>query len=207
MPEILSIAAPIVGGLLGGQGSSQQQQQKQELDPRIQGLLFGDSNGPGLLYDVQRTYQNQMASGGLNPNQTAGLEMQRQTLTDPSFTQGYGAARNLGLGLLGQGVASNPFTSGKTMPGASRAIYGQSASNGQQAFSGGATGASQYTPANFQYSQNPALAGAYSPLGASQAAPAQTTTQTPSADLAEQLRQKQLRELMNGGEFYRGQGA
>ncbi len=143
-------AVSTVGGaMLGGKGSSQSSTQQAELDPRMQGLLYGDSGKNGLLNEVYGQYQKQSQNGGLNPLMTSGLEMQRQTLTDPSYTQGYASMRNLGLGLMGGGVAGNPFTGSGGIP---RTAPGAAAPQPQ-----------------FNYTPNAALAGAASPFGAAPA--------------------------------------
>lgn len=113
--EILgAVAAPLIGGLLGGSDSGSSQSQKKELDPRIAKYVYGANGDGGLLADANNLYRQQFAQGGLNPMQTGGLEMQRQTLMSPQFTQGYDAMRSLGMGLMSGGVAGNPFTGGST---------------------------------------------------------------------------------------------
>jgi hypothetical protein len=97
------------GALMGGQSGSNSatQSTQNQIDPRMVPFLYGDS---GLLNGVNNLFQKQNAQGGLNPMQTAGLEMQRQTLMNPAFTRGFDQMRSLGGGLMGQGVAGNPFT-------------------------------------------------------------------------------------------------
>ena len=111
-----AVAPTVIGGLMGGKGSSGPQQQtssKQELDPRMQQLLYdGNYDGKGLLGDVERLRKQQMGQGGLNPMQNAGLEMQRMALMDPRYTQGYDQMRNQGASLMSQPVAGNPFSNG-----------------------------------------------------------------------------------------------
>lgn len=101
--------AAVAGGVIGllSSGDQGSQSVQREIDPRIAELLYGPQ---GLLGQVQNLQGQQSAQGGLNPMQNAGLEMQRQTLMDPNFTPGYGQMRSLGSGLMGQGVAGNPFT-------------------------------------------------------------------------------------------------
>lgn len=107
--------APIVGGLLGGSGS-ESSQTSNKIDDRLAPYIYGKDGKGGLLSDVQRLYQQQMGQGGLNELQRAGMESQRQVYASPQYTQGYDAMRSMGMGLLGGGVAQNPFTSGSGMP-------------------------------------------------------------------------------------------
>jgi len=107
---VAGAAIGVVGGAMNGSNSSSQTTQ-QTIDPRIANLLYGSGSG-GLLGGVNNLYQQQASQGGLNPLQISGLEMQRQALMDPRYTQGFDQMRNLGSGLLGQGVAGNPFTGG-----------------------------------------------------------------------------------------------
>lgn len=112
MELVSTLAGPIIGGLMGGQSSNQSQQQKQELDPRMQALLYGSNGSAGLLGDTEALRKQQMAQGGLNDMQRGGLEMQRQTLMSPQYTQGYDQMRSMGSQLMGAGVAGNPFANG-----------------------------------------------------------------------------------------------
>ena len=107
----------VVGGALGSKDQGQQTV-KQEIDPRIAQYLYGLNGSGGLLGSVEDLRGQQAQQGGLNGLQTAGLEMQRQALMDPRFTQGYDQMRNLGAGLLSQGVAGNPFSRGLMASGA-----------------------------------------------------------------------------------------
>jgi hypothetical protein len=106
------IASSLLGGLLGGSSdaNSATTTQQAQLDPRMADYLYG---GGGLLGGVRNLYQQQIGQGGLNPMQTAGLELQRRTLMNPAYTQGFDQMRNVGAGLMGGGVAGNPF--GNTM--------------------------------------------------------------------------------------------
>lgn len=103
--------APIVGGLLGGSGS-ESSQTSNKIDDRLAPYIYGKDGKGGLLSDVQSLYRQQMGQGGLNEMQRAGMESQRQVYASPQYTQGYDAMRSMGMGLLGGGVAQNPFTSG-----------------------------------------------------------------------------------------------
>ena len=103
--------APIVGGLLGG-GGSESSQTSNKIDDRLAPYVYGKDGKGGLLNDVMSLYQQQARTGGLNDMQRAGMESQRQVYASPQYTQGYDAMRSMGMGLLGGGVAQNPFTSG-----------------------------------------------------------------------------------------------
>lgn len=109
------IAASVVGGLLGGGGGKSSKSQSSTMDQRIGNYVYGQDGNGGLLADARNLYRQQFDQGGLNPMQTGGLEMQRQTLMSPQYTQGYDAMRSMGLGLMGGGVAGNPFTGGQTI--------------------------------------------------------------------------------------------
>jgi hypothetical protein len=101
-------AGALAGGSSGSNSATTTQQN--QLDPRMADFLYG---GGGLLNGVRNLYQQQIGQGGLNPMQTAGLELQRRTLMNPAYTQGFDQMRNVGAGLMGGGVAGNPF--GNTM--------------------------------------------------------------------------------------------
>lgn len=115
-----AVAPTVIGGLMGGSkgSNSATTTQQAQIDPRMAGYLYGANGSGGLMSGVNNLYQQQFAQGGLNPMQNAGLEMQRQTLMSPQFTQGFDQMRNLGSGLMGQGVAGNPFSGGQTAQGA-----------------------------------------------------------------------------------------
>jgi hypothetical protein len=109
---VAGAAVGVVGGAMNGHSGGQGSQTTQNtLDPRIANFLYGGGGFYGLLNRTNDIEGAQTAQGGLNPMQQAGLEMQRQTLMDPAYTQGYGQMRSLGSSMLGQGVAGNPFLS------------------------------------------------------------------------------------------------
>lgn len=113
---VLSAVAPaVIGGLMGGSdgANSASQSTQNQLDPNLMPYLYGSG---GLLGGVNSLYQQQMGQGGMNPMQTAGLEMQRQTLMNPAYTQGFDQMRSVGEGLMGGGVAGNPFSQQPQMP-------------------------------------------------------------------------------------------
>ena len=116
-----AVAGAAVGGLLGGGGSSSSSTSN-KIDDRLAPYVYGKDGKGGLLADVNSLYQQQAAQGGLNGLQRAGIESQRQVLASPQYTQGYDAMRSMGLGLMGGGVAQNPFTSGGMGGGAAPSV-------------------------------------------------------------------------------------
>ena len=117
----VTAASSVAGGLLGSEGSSSSQTSN-KIDDRLAPYVYGKDGKGGLLADVMGQYQQQFAQGGLNPMMRAGLESQRQVLASPQYTQGYDAMRSMGLGLMGGGVAQNPFTSGGMGGGAAPSV-------------------------------------------------------------------------------------
>lgn len=177
---IAPIAAAVVGGAMGSKSSSQTS--KQELDPRMQALLYGSNGSAGLLGDVDALRQQQMAQGGLNNMQRSGLEMQRQTLMSPQYTQGYDQMRNMGSQLMGAGVAGNPFANG----GSGQIGGGMGRPSMQTPMAAQGQPMAQMQP--FQY-QQPGLLGANTPIGA---APTDTSAQ----DILEKLRRERDAALL-----------
>ena len=98
-----SIAGPLVGGLMGGQGSSQSQSTQQTLDPRMEGAIYGDG---GLLSGAKDWYSQNKT--GLNNQMLTG--MNNQWNQHGASQQGFNAMQGAGMGLMGRGVAGNPFT-------------------------------------------------------------------------------------------------
>lgn len=145
------ILGSVVGGLLGG-GGSESSATSNKIDERLAPYVYGKDGKGGLLGDVMALYAQQAGMGGLNELQRAGLESQRQVYASPQYTQGYEAMRSLGLGLMGGGVAQNPFTSGGVGGGTQSAAPSVVRPN---------TG-TQYTP--FTYAPNEALGGALNPV-------------------------------------------
>lgn len=142
------ILGSVVGGLLGG-GGSESSQTSNKIDDRLAPYVYGKDGKGGLLADVMGQYQQQFAQGGLNPMMRAGLESQRQVLASPQYTQGYDAMRSMGLGLLGGGVAQNPFTSGGMGGGAAPSVVRPTTNT-------------QYQP--FQSQQTESLLGMTTPI-------------------------------------------
>ncbi len=100
-------AGTILGGLLGGQSNDESKTTANKLDPQMQAYLYGAG---GLLPAVNSTLQSQLATGGLNALQRQGLTTQQNYLQSPEYAQMFTGLRNYGQGLLGAGVAANPFT-------------------------------------------------------------------------------------------------
>ncbi|WP_288076717.1 hypothetical protein [Pseudomonas sp.] len=113
-PSNLTQLASVAGGLLGSSkgatssGASQQYRMDSRLDP----LVYGTAQSAGLLGEANALYKMQLASGGMNDAQRQGLELQRQYLTSPRYTQGYDSMMNMGQSLLGSRIAGNPFANG-----------------------------------------------------------------------------------------------
>jgi hypothetical protein len=108
----LSIGLSLAGGLLGAGGNDQSATSEKKLDPRLERYVYGPDGESGLLGAMYQLAQEQASQGGLNDLQRQGLEMQRQYLNSPEYSQGMNQLRSMGLGLLGGGVAANPFTGG-----------------------------------------------------------------------------------------------
>ncbi|MGL4232947.1 MAG: hypothetical protein ACRCWJ_16395 [Casimicrobium sp.] len=93
-----------MGGLFDKQPDTVQTTQKQELDPDMKRRLLGMMDRGEALYNKNPT--------GMNDMMRAGMEMQRQQLTDPQYAQGYQQQRGLAQSLMGGGLAGNPFMRG-----------------------------------------------------------------------------------------------
>lgn len=107
--------AGLIGAVAGAAegGGTDTHTLEKRLDPRMQEMLYG--NGIGDANSVFGAARNlwQQNPTGINPTMQQGMDMQKAALTDPAYSQGYQAMRTAGMGLLGQGVAANPFTSGQ----------------------------------------------------------------------------------------------
>lgn len=113
--SLIGAGAGLVGGALSSKKGASATQQAQ-IDPNLQPLLYGaeGTTGEGLLNRGASLFNSQADQGGLNNYQRAGLEAQRQVLSNSGYTSGYEQQRQLGMGLLGGGVAANPFSTGQT---------------------------------------------------------------------------------------------
>lgn len=201
-----SVAAPLVGGLLGSQGSSSSSTSK--IDDRLAPYVYGKDGKGGLLGDVMGQYQQQFAQGGLNPMMRAGLESQRQVLMSPQYTQGYDAMRSMGLGLMGGGVAQNPFTSGGGMGGSAggaanpqmQSIYSAIGAmapslTGGAVGSGGVGVVRPSTAGAYQPVMNAAIAGAQTPFqSVAEYQAANPKEAAPDAETVDDLVDKYMRE-------------
>ena len=103
MEMLGSIAAPVIGGLLGSGGTKQSQSVTNSIDPRYGEYLYGAG---GLLPSAANWYAQNKS--GMNDQMTQGLNSQWNTLQQSQ--PGYMQMQNLGLGLMGGGVAGNPFS-------------------------------------------------------------------------------------------------
>ena len=192
------IFGSVLGGLLGGGGS--EQSATKTIDPRLGRFVYGEDGKSGLLGDVQSLYRQQAGQGGLNDLQRSGMEMQRQTLMSPQYTQGYDAMRSMGMNLMGGGIAQNPFTNAaanRPMPAQGQAVARPNTNM-------------QYQP--FSYAQNGAMAGGAAPIqsvaeyqqaGQSQAPSQQTVDQM----IEEYMRTNGLGRYANADSVRDGQGA
>jgi hypothetical protein len=103
MEMLGSIAAPVIGGLLGSGGTKQSQSVTNSIDPRYGEYLYGAG---GLLPSAANWYAQNKS--GMNDQMAQGLNSQWNTLQQSQ--PGYMQMQNLGLGLMGGGVAGNPFS-------------------------------------------------------------------------------------------------
>jgi hypothetical protein len=106
--------AGLIGAVAGASegGGTTTKTGEQKIDPRMAQYLYGTGYGdPNSVLGAAQNLWKQNPSG-INPTMQQGMDMTKAALTDPAYSQGYQAMRNAGVGLLGQGVAANPFTSG-----------------------------------------------------------------------------------------------
>jgi hypothetical protein len=109
--NLAGIIGAVAGATEGGKSNTQTNEQK--IDPRMAQYLYGTGYGdPNSLLGAAQALYKQNPSG-INPTMQAGMDMTKAALTDPAYAQGYQAMRTAGMGLLGQGVAANPFTTGQ----------------------------------------------------------------------------------------------
>lgn len=107
--------ASLAGGLLGASdaGKATTATSQNQIDPRMAQYLYGSGFGDtnSILGAAQQQFlQNRT---GLNALQQQGLDLQKNLLTSPEYTQGFNQMRSAASGLLGSQVAGNPFTSGQ----------------------------------------------------------------------------------------------
>lgn len=205
MPWIGAVVG-VAGSLMSDSGSQGGQTTQNSIDPRIAKYLYGESGSGGLLNQVGNLQAQQSAQGGLNPMQTAGLELQRQTLTDPRYTQGFDQMRNLGSGMMNQGVAGNPFTGGGMVSGGTGGMGGGAPQGGPQMTIGtqprpGMSNSLGFTP-------NAANSSAFQPISQQTAPPGQASV-TPDDLRAWQQQQvgsmnQQIGDRFSAGDAARG---
>lgn len=102
---LTSLAGPVIGGLLGGSGSKQEQTSKQTIDPRMDPYIYGAN---GSLPAAQQWFTANKS--GMNGQMQQGLNNQASQYA--ASKPGFDTMQNLGLGLMGGGVAGNPFSQG-----------------------------------------------------------------------------------------------
>ena len=109
--SLLKYALPIAGAVLGGTsgGKDTTATTTKDMDPRLANYVYGPDGTGGLLGSATKLFNDQMATGGLNDLQRQGIDMQKNHLLNPAYAQGYTNMMNVGQGLLGGGVAGNPF--------------------------------------------------------------------------------------------------
>lgn len=103
------LATSLLGGALGSKGQEGSQTSTNKIDPRMDPYIFGPDGKSGILGNVDALYKQQLAQGGLNDLQRQGMQMQQNWLMSPEYSQGFNQMRNVGSGLLGSGIAANPF--------------------------------------------------------------------------------------------------
>ena len=138
---LTSLAGPVIGGLLGGSGSKSQETTKvNQIDPRLEPYIYGAN---GSLPAAQDWFSKNKS--GMNSQMQQGLTNQasQYAASKPGFDQ----MQNLGLGLMGGGVAGNPFSQGYS-GGTNFAPMGRSNTAGQNQPQAQQT-TQAYTPAVF----------------------------------------------------------
>lgn len=115
--QLLQSGAGLLGAVAGAVGSKNGlnnavNSTQNQIDPRIAKYLYGQDGNGGLLSNVNNILQSQLYSGGLNPTQQQGLNMQLSALNNPAYGASLNQMRNTGSGLLGTQAAGNPFTQG-----------------------------------------------------------------------------------------------
>lgn len=135
-----AVAGPLVGGLLGSGGNKSSQTNSQTIDPRLAEAIYGSNGSVPLAQQwmaANKTGMNGQMQQGLN-NQAS-----QYAASKPGFDQ----MQNLGLGLMGGGVAGNPFSQGYS-GGTNFAPMGRSNTAGQNQPQAQQT-TQAYTPAVF----------------------------------------------------------
>lgn len=102
---LTSLAGPVIGGLLGGSGSKQSSTQTNQIDPRLADAIYGAN---GSVPAAQQWFSQNKS--GMNGQMQQGLN--NQAAQYAASKPGFDTMQNLGLGLMGGGVAGNPFSQG-----------------------------------------------------------------------------------------------
>ena len=104
-----AVAAPLIGGLLGSKGNSSSTggavTQTNSIDPRLVDSIYGKN---GVVPSAQDWYAKNKT--GMNPMMLQGMDNQWNQAN--ASHQGFNQMQNLGMGLMGAGVAGNPFFGG-----------------------------------------------------------------------------------------------
>ena len=104
-----AVAAPLIGGLLGSKGNSSSTggavTQTNSIDPRLVDSIYGKN---GVVPSAQDWYAKNKT--GMNPMMLQGMDNQWNQAN--ASHQGFSQMQNLGMGLMGAGVAGNPFFDG-----------------------------------------------------------------------------------------------
>ena len=138
---LTSLAGPVIGGLLGGSGSKSQETTKtNQIDPRLEPYIYGAN---GSLPAAQDWFSKNKS--GMNGQMQQGLNNQASQYA--ASKPGFDTMQNLGLGLMGGGVAGNPFSQGYS-GGTNFAPMGRSNTAGQNQPQAMQT-TQAYTPAVF----------------------------------------------------------
>lgn len=101
------IVGSVIGGLLGSKPNETQQSTQSKIDPRMDPYIYGDT---GILATAKKLYDQNPT--GLNSRMTAGLDSIYNSAQ--SAIPAYQQMQSVGQGLLGQGMAGNPFTTGQS---------------------------------------------------------------------------------------------
>lgn len=129
MEMLPALAGPIIGGLLGNNGNSQSQTTQNTVDPRFAEYMYG---GNGVLPAAKDWYAKNKT--GMNEQMATGMNNQWNQLGGAS--QGFNQMQNLGMGLMGGGVAGNPFHGGTAAPQGAQGSQPQSYQPAQMSMGG-----------------------------------------------------------------------
>jgi hypothetical protein len=112
------LGSALLGGALGSQPNTQTVNGVKQVDPRIAPYIYGQG---GILSNAANLYSQNPT--GINDVMRQGWQKQLDALNNPSNAAAYLQMQNMGRGMLGSGIAANPFSMGQmglmTAPGAS----------------------------------------------------------------------------------------